>query len=221
MKIEWKWVSMFIQDLAKREHDLLIAEYDVREKWGRRTWLTGTPEERDFTFQSIPVIQRVVEQYICPKERFWERRYYKSLFDGDDRDMREKVCINYLEGLEWVFKYYTVECPDWKWKYCYHYPPLLSDLALYIPKTDHSFIDDLNNKDRYTPFTPSVQLAYVLPFAYHDLLPIPMRQLLKEKYSSMFAETFTFQWAFCRYFWESHVLLPEIGLDTLEEWNKG
>ena len=29
---------------------------------------------------------------------------------------------------------------------------------------------------------------------------------------------FTHKWAFCRYLWEAHPLLPEISLELLEQW---
>ena len=106
MEIEWKTVDLFIKELAKNEHQRILGEYDLREKWAKRKWLIDTDETRDLTTQSVPIIYRAEELYIAPKERFWENRYYKSLFHEANV---EKICVNYLEGLEWVFKYYSKE----------------------------------------------------------------------------------------------------------------
>ena len=37
-----------------------------------------------------------------------------------------------------------------------------------------------------------------------------------EKY---YLDSYMFGWAFCRFFWESHVLLPDIKTSELENWN--
>ncbi len=220
MQIQWKWVHLFIQYLAKYEHDYLIAEYDLRNKWRSRKWQSTSAKERDFVFQSIPVIYRQEEDYICPQEKHWEKRYYLALFHdtvhvGSTNNISE-ICVNYLEGLEWTFKYYTTNCPDWKWKYKYHYAPLLTDLCNYIPKTVHHFIP--NNKV-HQPFLPIVQLAYVLPRSQHHLLSDTMRVFLHDHHKELYPDTCEFQWAFCRYFWEAHAMLPSISIDVLNEWN--
>ena len=218
MKIQWKWVSLFVTELAKYEHDYILAEYDLRAKWGKRKWLIGTPEERNNTFNSVPVIYRAEEEYISPREKGWENRYYRALFCRKTEVRSQNICTNYLQGLEWVFKYYTVDCPHWRWKYQYHYPPLLSDLTKHIPHTEFDFIqtDILSTK----PFLPIVQLAYVLPTNNQNLLPENVRELLTTKYGDMFPVNFDFQWAFCRYFWEAHAELPDISLDVLDTWTK-
>ena len=92
-------------------------------------------------FQNVPIIYRHQESYICPEANFWESRYYKSLFKSQatNKFMKE-LCNNYLEGLEWVFKYYSKGCYDWQWKYNYHYPPLFKDLLHYIPHLETEFV---------------------------------------------------------------------------------
>ena len=70
MQIQWKWVSSFIAYLAKYEHSRIISEYDLREKWSKRKWLVSTERDRDFTMQSVPVIMRSEELYICPQEKY-------------------------------------------------------------------------------------------------------------------------------------------------------
>ena len=214
-EINWKWVSLFIKELAKTEHERILGEYELREKWGKRKWLADNDDNRDFTVQSVPVIYRAEENYIAPKERSWERRYYNTLFQPNINV--ESVCINYLEGLEWVFKYYTVDCPHWKWRYQYHYPPLLTDLTKFVPNDSYDFI---TNDSTNSPFSENVQLAYVLPPANHGLLLSNVKRDLDTLYSQYSVTEFSFQWAFCRYFWEAHAILPEVSIDVLHEWDQ-
>ena len=110
------------------------------------------------------------------------------------------ICINYLQGLEWVFKYYTNNCPDWRWKYNYHYPPLIKDLCKYIPNKFYTFIDK-NRK----PFSSYVQLAYVLPKRCHNLLPIHVKEYLHKHFLDMYLddEEICYQWAFVDIFGSS------------------
>jgi 5'-3' exonuclease len=214
-KIDWKMVKLFVSEVAKREHEFLLNEYNVRNKWDRRTFPETTDKEKEDLLTNAPVLFRQEEKYICPDEEMWESRYYKCLFEfnKDPCDGIERLCFNYLEGLEWVYKYYTAGCVDWQWKYNYHYPPLFADLCKYIPDKDREFVSVANNKS-VSAFT---QLAYVLPSSYLTLLPDKQRQYLVETYPELYLENYSFQWSFCRYFWESHPLLPSIDAKKLRE----
>jgi len=146
----------------------------------------------------------------------WEERYYKVLVHQDrSQESVKSICNNYLEGLEWVFKYYSGDCPDWKWCYNYHYPPLFVDLQHYIPDFDTTFI-----KQSRPGFSSTVQLAYVLPYAQFDLLPKKTRNYLTTKHRDLYTDDAKLQWAFCRYFWESHVCFKPVSIDLLNRWEK-
>jgi 5'-3' exonuclease len=211
--IQWNYVLLFITELAKQEHNYLKKEMDERNKWERSSWPTKTPLEKENYMLNLPVIFRTDEQYIYPHEYGWEQRYYRRLLDISSQDEIKNVCINYLQGLEWVFHYYTSDCIHWRWKYSYSYPPLLSDLVKYIPNKQNIrfLLPQLQN-----PFHPTIQLAYVLPPSQHHLLPQALQQKL-HVYSYLYPTEYMFQWAFCRYFWEAHPILPDIPLSLLDE----
>ena len=212
--INWQWVSLFISQLARYEHQYILEEYVARNKFGKRIYPETTAKDKENAFNNIPIIYRAEEHYIYPQEKFWEERYYKALFSTlrkSDEDIR-KLCLNYLEGLEWVFKYYTQGCPDWKWKYNYNYPPLLCDLQRFVPHFKTDFIKPNAN----VPFLPRVQLAYVLPREQLYLLNLKNEKMILDGYSHLYPHTCDFQWTFCRYFWEAHTKLPEISLTTLD-----
>ena len=155
---------------------------------------------------------RKLEKYINIGEIGWQQRYYKELFGIEISDIRRKqICINYLEGLEWNLKYYTSGCPDWKWKYNYKYPPLLEDLYKYVPYFDTTFIE---NKEA-APVKPLVQLAYVLPRNSLHLLPHNIYEKLVTEYKDWYRLDYDIIWAYCKYFWESHIVSPHIDINVL------
>jgi 5'-3' exoribonuclease 1 len=225
LSIEWGHLQLLINELARCEYSLIQTEYKLREKNASRvSHIPPTnPKDMEEFVNDIPMRYRAEEMYISPDDYYWQRRYYSSLFLGGDVKV-DAICKNYLEGLEWVFMYYSRGCPHWRWKYNYSYPPLLEDLRKYVlpgiaPIADfHSSSNALN-----MAFPAEMQLVYVLPRPYLGLLSESVQVFLRDK-MDFYPETahgsgeksMRFLWAFCRFFWEAHVLLPEI---PLEEWS--
>lgn len=212
-KIYWKNVRKLIQFLSVMEEDNLKIETKGRDRKEKIFIPEGTPEEKYRKFELTPIYERSVEKYINPYKPNWQYRYYKSLFNMEIDDTRRKqICINYLEGLEWTLKYYTTGCSDWRWCYHYNYPPLLVDLIHYIPYFDTEFIE--NKKP--SPVNELVQLCYVLPMQSLHFLPDHIYKKLKTEHSEWYKSNCNFIWAYCSYFWESHVDLPYININELE-----
>jgi 5'-3' exonuclease len=217
--IIWNNVKIWIQFLCEKEEYYIKEEFKLRNKREKYFLPEDTQEQIIAKFDSIPNYDRELEKYIDPFKEKWQQRYYKALFHKEDKI--NHICINFLEGVEWNMKYYTIGCPDWRWKYKYNYPPLLVDLIKYIP--DDSNISMVsNNYYQFVHLKPNqpvhelTQLCYVLPKASLHLLPLNVRRILLQKYQHWYNDDCDFVWAFCRYFWESHVELPEIDIDELE-----
>ena len=209
--IYWKNVFLLFEWLAVNEEEFFKQEYILRNKRERnyKNMLETTEEDKIKKIDSIPMYDREIENFINPEEDGWKNRYYISLFSSKYRP--ERIVLNYLEGLEWTMKYYTKECIDWTWKYKYNYPPLLCDIVKYFRITKH-----ISFKENTSPIKEISQLCYVLPKSSLYLLPNNLKNKLL-KNSKLYPDNCEFIWAFCRYFWESHAILPKLDLKQIEE----
>lgn len=218
--IIWKNMRKLVSILAESEHEYIKEEYYNRNKFKQHKQRENIKNEDiekkqiENDLLLIPMRERCVEKYINPLESGWQKRYYSILFDlkiNDDR--KREISINYLEGLEWTMNYYTSGCIDWRWKYKYHYPPLLSDLVKFIPYFDTQLITQKIAR----PLHSIVQLSYVLPRSSLTLLPYNIHKLLINKYPEWYKNTYEFEWSFCKYFWEAHAKMPEVNIEELEK----
>jgi 5'-3' exonuclease len=215
--IYWNNVRKMIQFLVNLEEQYIIVEHKSRNSKERHLMPQTTPEEKFRRFEATPVFERDMEKYINPVKPFWQSRYYRGLFGikSDTNDMQKKdIAVNYLQGLEWTMKYYTSGCADWRWRYKYNYPPLLQDLIKHVPVFNTEFVV---NKPA-NPVSEIVQLCYVLPRTQLSLLPPKLvSELLRHK-DHWYKGNCDFVWAYCKYFWESHVEMNEIDINELEQF---
>jgi len=226
--IQWSTLKTFLKELAKKEKKYILDELSLRDRKQRNYYPSNTREELQKKINDLPTYERELENSIQPNRSGWQDRYYVSLFGlkrPPNKDFIKAVCKNYLEGLEWTLKYYTRECPDWRWTYKYCYPPLLEDLIKHIPEDDafsyfgNEGVSEEERENRRRPIHEITQLCYVLPTEHLDLIPENVKNIVKgahpEWYIGEDGEV-DFIWAFCKYFFEAHPILPHIDINELE-----
>jgi len=208
--INWVNFKKYIGKLAENEHNFIKENYRIRDRQAKRFYPENTDEEIEFKFNITPSWERNIEKFINPYEKDWQYRYYYSLFHIDiDKNTTtiSSICNNYLTTLQWTFYYYSRDCVNWKHSYNYHYPPLLEDLYKNIPY----FNSELVIAPDKTIIHPYLLLSYVLPKNSLTLIPnAKITNYLLENYPQHYREDYEFQYAFCKYFWEGHVLFPEL-----------
>jgi 5'-3' exoribonuclease 1 len=219
INVNWKVLRKMVVHLSLKERDYILDEYKKRDK--TEIYLQShiknnikIRSDKEYKLSNIPKQNREIEKYINLEETGWEKRYYKTLFDTDIDDIRQReICVHYLEGLEWNINYYVNGCMNWKWYYPYDYPPLLKDLFMYIPVFDTKLVDTAVEE----PLPSLVQLSYVIPRSSLYLLPERIRIGVKNEYynDNDGDDCQGIVWAFCSYFWESHVKLREIDMERL------
>lgn len=215
--IIWNHFKTFIVILSNNEEQYFKCEHIIREKQSR-TALYGRNNDNQIetAVMNIPIKDRSKEIYINPNEDGWRERYYMSLFESSrSEDVCKQISINYLEGLEWTYRYYTTGCPDWTWYYKYNYPPLLCDLKRFILSGEQTL---LRNEMSTKPIHPHVQLVYVLPSNCAELLPVSVRNTIMKELPEWFhnIEHATIEYSYCRYLWEGHLQLAGMDVKQLE-----
>jgi 5'-3' exonuclease len=212
--INWHNFKKYIKAIAENEETFIKEVYTIREKQGRKFYPENSEEEIMFKFSCTPSWERNIETFINPYEQDWIHRYYYSLLSINSNKLDynkniENLCTNYLETLQWVYSYYSSSCKNWTLNFKYNYPPLLTDLYSYIPYFNSEFViiennDILNDK---------LLLCHVLPKKSLGLLPSKIHNYLLNNYEYLYKEDYNIVYAFCKYFYEGHVIFPEFNVD--------
>ena len=211
-RINWPTVRRFIAHLARDEEGAIEDSIHRRRKQSRN--VRRNLKTDDDWVNALPMFDRELEEHVWRLEDSYadnRQRYYKDLVGVDPSETRiAHMSQTYIEGLAWTWAYYTGDCPSWRWHYPYPYPPLLRDLVRYIPTSAGS---DPTPRCQLPPVHPWVQLAYVLPRSGLSLLP---RSLTPKLNMAWYPQNVELKYAFCRYLWESHPIMPDIPLHQLE-----
>jgi 5'-3' exonuclease len=128
----------------------------------------------------------------------YKKEYYKNKFEFNVEDPLQlekqinKLCNEYMKGVQFILTYYLYDIPDWYWFYPYHYAPFFSDICKYLKSiklkrmTSNNTNNILSYKfDKNEPLTPFEQLLAVLPPESAEILPEPFADLMTSSTSSI------------------------------------
>ena len=154
-------LKRFLEIVAESEKQLLEQKFKNRSRYFE-----------DVILEKSVSYDMTSNKYEVDIEKF--RQIYNETNFADEDDIK-KVSIEYLNGLQWVLRYYTKEVPNWRWFYPYHYAPTASSL---IEQLD-SF--EFPRNYRGQPLSSLEQLLCILPPKSSKLLPKPLDSLLSTK----------------------------------------
>lgn len=109
--------------------------------------------------------------------------------------MIKEMCMEYIKGLSWVFRYYQTIHTDHLWLYPFNHCPLTVDLASIMLSLDVNHGVSLNEqltKKFVLPYGPVEQLLMVIPYTHRHNLPSFFQEIYDNKsdYPDLFPRSF-------------------------------
>jgi 5'-3' exonuclease len=115
----------------------------------------------------------------------------------------EKVCKEYLYGIQWIWAYYTGGAVCFNWFYPYSLTPLWEWLiGAKVPEYPGRILV------RATDIRTVEQLALVLPLESWNLIPACPEKKLPYLAPQFYPERFSFETIGKRFFWECESMIP-------------
>lgn len=192
-----KSVEVFLQTIGMFEKELLESKLRKGGTFPDELLLSCAKQNSDCTYNLD--INKYIDLYF--------NKHFENI-------PIEKVCHDFLEGMQWVFNYYTKDVPNWMWCYPYHYAPLSSVLARYVSTFDFPVYGKTSAR------LPFEQLLSILPEKSADLIPEPLCKLLTDENSPMreyCPKDFVIDISGKRKEYEGIVILPMFNFDVIRK----
>jgi len=140
----WIEVQRIITELGEQEDKVMTAWTRRRRGMASRTSQPGLVplmkrDQLEAVWNSLPMTQPDIENWIDAGSEGWRTRYYKHFLNemidpayGETpySPWLDRASEQWLQGLQWVWEYYTGPIPSWSWEYQgTHPPPLLQEIG--------------------------------------------------------------------------------------------
>ena len=219
----WPSVYLLLKELGGQE-DQVMAKFATRRRGfaHQASFPPSAPsgakaDDLETIWNQLPQLQPGLENSIAAGTEGWRERYYQHLLgdmvavraETDVQKGKEKAGTSsttfwspwlevntehWLQGLQWVWEYYTGGTPHWSWVYAgSHPPPLLQELAE-LGNYDQSQDKLRDWRGESVPMTNTEQLARVLPPRTDD----------RER--KWILPAVDLHWEYCRHGWEAELL---------------
>jgi 5'-3' exonuclease len=172
----------FLQNISLEEPSLLLNMVNKKKK----RFSNGSTEYEHEIYKIENLMFKINDPIGIGLDNFenYRVKYYKHYWNLEDNEIEEfskKLVFYYMEGINWVTLYYFDKCPSWEWYYPFDYPPFITDIVRYFPKTNITF----NNNNNDSALNPYMQLLAVLPKQSSYLLPKGLAKLMDSDNSSL------------------------------------
>lgn len=158
-------------------------------------------------------------------ENDFKTRYY-TYYDIKSNDI-DNICLNYIEGLYWVFGYYNNHIhKNWTWFYKYNNSPFCSDIFEFLRKTPieniMKCIQNTDTLEKSKIYTPIKQLYMVLPKTSLKNILIDKGYDINNLDYTLFAYNNYYPEQICidlynkRYLWQSKIFFENIDENVLD-----
>ena len=174
-EINIKFLINMLKPLADNE----TAQF--QENYKKERYITGkapkhiTGFDKEIYEYNLLAQERQQDQVQLGKSN-WKSRYYRHYFNIEENDKNSiyQICKAFIQGINWLWKYYKFGIPSWDWYYPFHQAPHLSDLIYIIRQVNVNKFKFKKN----IPLKTFEQLLAVLPSESQHLAP--------KKYQSLF-----------------------------------
>ena len=207
----WRNIGVLLKYLGEQEDQVMSKFAKRRAGFAHQASFPpmrpsgAKPDDLEAIWNQLPQLQIGLENYIAAGTAGWRERYYQHMLgdmvseieknDGSLHITSPWLEVNterWLQGLQWVWEYYTTDDAHWQWVYSgSHPPPLLQELA-WLGRFDDG--DDKLREWREVsePMANAEQLARVLPPRDAD--------------GNWILPSVELHWQYCRHGWEAELL---------------
>ena len=220
--LNYKNFIKIVQNISLTEDKNMI---EATENYYKRTLnpqrFNTRHEKLSYDLDNYPVLYKY-PPVIQPHLQGWRMNYYHYFF-GDSKNENVKKIHNisesYIQGVEWILKYYFTDFADFSWFYPYDYSPSILDLTNFMMSYKSQSHRVINNNAYFKMMkTDDFQLLMVLPPHSFNLLSKNALDFVESAKSGCihyYPIEFTITTFLKYYLWECAPVLPPIDIDHL------